>query len=613
MNANLIPLEDFFRKPETIQVRLSPDGAHLAYMAPHERRLNIFVRNIETGVDTRITSATERDIAGYTWIGNQRLLYAQDRGGDENYRLYAVDHDGGNPLDLTPFDGVQCTIVDDLEDVNDEVLFRMNKRDAKIFDVYRLNVKTGTMTIVAENPGNIQEWFTDHDGKLRVAMTTDGVNTSLLYRASETDPWRTVATYDFKESATPIAFTFDNRSLYVTSNVGRDKAAIFEYDLDTGKEGRLVFEHPEVDVTSLHLSKHRKLAYAASFETDRRHYHFFDAPTEQLHQRVQAALPGHQVTFASHSKDESKRVVMASSDRDRGAYYLVEATNGAVEKLFDLSPWLDPKRLAPMRPITYRSRDGLTIHGYLTVPLGRAPGERVPLVVHPHGGPWARDSWQFDPSVQFLANRGYAVLQANFRGSTGYGRTFMEASFGEWGLTMQDDLSDGAAWAIDSGIADADRIAIFGGSYGGYATLSGVTKDPDLYCCGVSFVGVSNIFTWIEAIPPYWQPFREMIYEMVGHPERDRERLERVSPLFNVDRIKVPMFIAQGANDPRVPKAESDQIVAALRERGIEVEYMLKDNEGHGFQNEENNFDFFRAMERFLDQHLAGAKVDTQA
>jgi dipeptidyl aminopeptidase/acylaminoacyl peptidase len=277
-----------------------------------------------------------------------------------------------------------------------------------------------------------------------------------------------------------------------------------------------------------------------------------------------------------------------------------------LDKLFDLSPWLPEEDMAPMRPISYRVADGLMIHGYLTLPVGRQP-RQLPLLVHPHGGPWHRDSWGFDPEVQFLANRGYAILQVNFRGSTGYGRRFLESSFGQWGLAMQDDITAGVQWAIGEGFADPRRIAIYGGSYGGYAALSGLTKTPDLFACGISYVGVSNLFTWIAAIPPYWKPYLEMMYEMVGHPERDADRFRRTSPYYQADRIQVPLLVAQGVNDPRVRKEESDQIVEALRQRGLQVEYLVKDDEGHGFRNEENQFEFYRILERFLERHLGPA------
>jgi len=602
----MIPLEDFFRKPDKIMLRMSPGGGYLAWLEPYERRLNVVVRDLQTGEDRRVTEATERDIAGYVWVSDDRLVYVRDKGGDENYRLNAVGRDGSNPLDLTPYDGVKCDIVDELEDNDDEILFQMNRRDPQVFDVFRLDVHTGEMQRIAENPGNIQTWHTDHLGRLRLAVTTDGVNTSLLYRDEESDPWRTVATYNFKEYASPRLFTFDNRALYVSSNVGRDRTAIFEYDLQDGKEGRLVFEHPEVDVSHVLYSRHRKKLTGVAFEVDRLGYHFVDEQRERLQELVDERLPGNNNQIASHSKDEKRFVVHSGSDRDLGSYHLLDAEKMELTRLFDISPWLDPGQMAPMQPVRYQSRDGLTIRGYLTLPPGTDP-KGLPMVVNPHGGPWARDSWGFNPEVQFLANRGFAVLQMNFRSSAGFGRRFLETGFGQWGLTMQDDITDGVRWAIEQGVADSGRIAIYGGSYGGYATLAGLTTSPDLYACGVSYVGVSNLFTWIAAVPPYWKPYLEMLYEMVGHPERDAERLRSTSPFFNADKITAPLFVAQGANDPRVTKQESDQIVEALRQRGVEVEYMVKDNEGHGFQNEENRFDFYRAMEKFLRQHLGDA------
>jgi dipeptidyl aminopeptidase/acylaminoacyl peptidase len=599
----MIPLEDFFRKPDKVMLRLSHSGRYLAYMEPWERRLNVVVRDLATGETRRVTHAKERDVGGYCWVSDERLVYVQDSGGDENFRLHAVSRDGSNPLDLTPFEGVKCDLVDDLEDDEDEILFQMNKRRPEIFDVYRIDVHTGEMRMIAENPGNIQQWITDHEGRLRLAVTTDGVNTSILHRETEEADWGEVATYDFKEAASPRLFTFDNRALYVTSNVGRDKTALFAYDLATGQEGELLFEHPEVDVGGVLYSRKRKVLTGVSYETDRQGYHFFDEERARLQSFLDEQLPAYDNQLVSHSKDETRYVAHSGSDRSMGSYYLLDAKNMELTRLFEISPWLDESRMAAMSSIEYRSRDALRIRGYLTVPRDVDP-RGLPLIVHPHGGPWARDSWGFNPEIQFLANRGYAVLQVNFRGSTGFGREFLEASFGQWGLAMQDDITDAVRWAIDEGFADPGRIAIYGGSYGGYATLSGLTKTPELFRCGVSYVGVSNLFTWIAAIPPYWTPYLEMVYEMVGHPERDEQRFRETSPLFNADRIVAPLLVAQGANDPRVRKEESDQIVEALRAHGVDVEYLVKDNEGHGFQNEENRFDFYRVMEGFLARHM---------
>jgi len=604
MPSRRIPLEDFFRKPEKTAVRLSPGGSRLAWLAPHGRRLNLFVRDLASGDERRVTDATERDIGGYLWGSDDRLVYVQDTGGDENWRLYAVGADGSDALDLTPFPGVQCRIVDELEEVDDEILFEMNRRDKEVFDVYRLNLRSGEMTSIARNPGSIHAWFTDHEGKLRAAQTTDGVNSSLLFREREEDEWKTVATYDFRESVAVELFTFDNRKLFVSSNVGRDRRAILELDPHTGAMGDPIYEHPQVDVDHLLVSKARRKITGVAFETDKRGYHFLDDERARIQGVIDARLPGRENTLVSHSRDESKYVVHSGSDRTRGSYWLLELGPApAMRKLFDCSPWLKEEEMAPRKPISYRSRDGLTIHGYLTVPAGAEPGN-LPLLVHPHGGPWARDRWGFDPLVQLFANRGVAVLQMNFRGSTGYGKTFWKASFGQWGLAMQDDITDGVKWAIGEGIADPRRIAIFGGSYGGYATLSGITKTPELYACAVSYVGVANLFTWLAAFPPYWRIYLDMVHEMVGHPDRDAQRLKDTSPLFQADRIRCPLLVIQGANDPRVKKEESDQIVAALEERGLPVEYLVKDNEGHGFLNEENQFEAFRAVEAFLDRHL---------
>jgi dipeptidyl aminopeptidase/acylaminoacyl peptidase len=601
----LIPMREFFRNPEMVAFELSPNGEYLAFLTSWENRLNVHVRKIGEEKITRVTGSKERDIISYEWKGNGRIIYVQDTGGDENYRAYAVSIDGTNPKELTPFEKVQVNIIDILEDNPDEMLISMNKRDPRLFDVYRINVNTGEMKMIAENPGNIDTWLTDNKGNLRVAVTTDGVNTSLLYRETEADSFRTLITTTFKERIAPLYFTFDDAALYVASNLDRDKDAIYTYDVKNGKLLGLIYENPEVDVDRLLRSKLRKVITGVTYVTDKTHYHFLDNERRELQETLEKQLPGKEVAVASLSKDETKALVVTYSDKSRGTYYFFDRKTGKLGKLADVSPWLDEGQMADQKPIQYNSRDGLTIHGYLTLPKGVAP-KNLPVVVNPHGGPWYRDRWGFNPEVQFLANRGYAVLQMNFRGSTGYGKAFWQASFKEWGRAMQDDITDGVEWLIKEGIADPKRVAIYGGSYGGYATLAGLTFTPDLYACGVDYVGVSNMFTFLNSFPPYWEIGLKMVYEMVGDPEKDKELLTAVSPFFHADRIKAPLLVAQGANDPRVNKAESDQIVSALKERGIDVPYLVKENEGHGFMNEENRFDFYRAMEQFLGTHLGG-------
>ena len=599
----LIPMEDFFRNPEKSSFSISPNGNHIAYMKPWKTRMNVFVMEMTTKKETRLTSSQERGIYGFTWLTNERIGYVKDEGGNENIHFFAVNIDMSNEIDLTPFENVQTRIIDDLEDDPNHIIIGLNKRDPQIHDPYRINVNDGKMELIAENPGNISQWMTDHDGKLRIATTSDGVNTSLLFRNKESDEFKPILTTDFKVSVVPLFFTFDNKNLYVASNRGRDKIAIFEFDLIKSKEGRLIFEHDEVDVSNLLFSRKRKVLTGVSYTVAKNEMIFFDKWREEIQQKLEKKLPGYEVVITSFSKDEAEAVVVTYSDKSRGTYYHYEVNKNKLTELGKVSPWLNEKNMSEMKPIKYRSRDGLTINGYLTLPKG-TNGKNLPVVVNPHGGPWARDNWGYKSEIQFLANRGFAVFQMNFRGSTGYGREFWEKSFKEWGKSMQDDITDGVNWLIDEEIADPDRIAIYGASYGGYATLAGLAFTPDLYACGVDYVGVSSLFTFMESMPPYWELYRSMMYEMVGHPEKDKKLLASASPLLHIDKIKAPLFIAQGANDPRVVKAESDQIVAALKNAGIDVPYMVKDDEGHGFYNEENQFDFYREMEKFLIKHI---------
>ncbi len=604
MKVRTIPLEDFFKNPEKTSYQISPDGIYFSFLAPYESRMNIFIQKIGSNNATRITSEKQRDIAGYFWANKNRILYLKDTGGDENFKLFGVDKDGKNAKALTDFEGVKTNIIDALKDIPDEIIIGLNKRDKMVFDPYRLNIKSGKMEMLAENPGNIQGWMTDHKGKLRIAYAiVDGVNTSILYRDTEDEEFETVITTSFKDELSPRFFTFDNKNVIATSNLGRDKSVIVEYDITNGKELKVLYENDDYDVSGVYYSRKRKVLTAASYTSWKRERHFFDKKTEDLFKRLEKDLGEYEISISGVDDDEEVFIVRTYSDRSLGAYYYYDSKSDKLEKIADVSPWLKEEELAPMKPVKYFARDGLTIHAYLTLPKDVEP-INLPVVINVHGGPWVRDSWGINPEVQFLANRGYAVLQINYRGSTGYGKEFWQSSFKQWGLSMQNDITDGVYWLINEGIADKDRVAIYGGSYGGYATLSGLTQTPTLYACGVDYVGVSNLFTFMKTIPPYWKPMLDMMYEMVGNPEKDSVQLAATSPALNAHKIMAPLFIAQGANDPRVNKNESDQMVEALKKRGVDVEYLVKDNEGHGFRNEENRFDFYRAMEIFLEKHL---------
>ncbi len=598
-----IPLTDFFKNPEKTGYQISPDGNYFSYLTSWENRLNVFVQKVGSDEAVRVTSAKERDITGYFWKGNNKIMYLQDKAGDENFKLYSVDKDGNNLKLLSPEDKVRTEIVDDLEEIDDYMLVSMNERNPQAFDVYRINVNTGEKKMIAENPGNIMGWITDHDGKLRVATASDGVNSVLLYRETESDPFKEVLVTNFREGVEPLFFTFDNKYLYASSNLGRDKSAIVKFDIANGKEMEMLYENPDVDVSGLSYSKKRKVLTTISYVKEKREMKFLDPEVEKRYNRLKKELGEYEVVITGVNKNEDKFLVRTYSDRSLGSYYFYDLNSDKLSKIAEVSPWINEKELAVMKPVSYTSRDGLTINGYLTLPVG-VEAKNLPVVMNVHGGPWARDNWGYNPEVQFLANRGFAVLQVNFRGSTGYGRKFWEASFREWGKKMQDDVSDGAKWLISQGIANPKKIGIYGGSYGGYATLAGLAFTPELYACGVDYVGVSNLFTFMKTIPPYWEPFRKMMYEMVGNPEVDSALFVSASPVFHADKIVAPLFVAQGKMDPRVNVAESDQMVEAMKKRGVEVEYLVKDNEGHGFRNQENRFDFYGSMEKFLSKHL---------
>lgn len=608
MSVRQIPLEDFFRNSPQATFQLSPDGKHLSFMAPYQDRMNIFVRNLDEEEATQLTHETERSIDGYFWVDNTRILFMKDDGGDENYHLFGVNLDGSDLRCYTPFDGVRVRIIDDLEDIPDQVLIGMNKRNPEVFDPYRLDLKTGELTQLAENPGNWQGWMTDHNGVLRsVTAIVDGVNTQILYRDHDNEDFRAVLTTSFKESVDFIIFTPDNKYVYAATNLGRDKSVLVLMDPATCEEIEVLYENPIYDISSISYSRKRKKllgVFCSGHKEPVRHY--FDEEEKNLKEKMRSFFPGLHCGMSDCDKAEEKYLLYVGSDRNKGAYYYYDIHEDQPRKIASLSPWLNEEEMVEMEAIKYTTRDGLELEAYLSLPksFDKKNPTPHPVIIHPHGGPWARDYWGFDSVVQFLCNRGYAVFSMNFRGSTGYGRKFLEASYKEWGRKMQDDISDGVAYLIKEGIADPKRVAIYGASYGGYAVLAGLAFTPELYCCGIDYCGVSNLFTFMNTIPPYWKPMLEMMYEQVGNPETDHDLLAAASPALHADKIRVPLFIAQGANDPRVNKAESDQMVEALRKNGVEVEYMVKENEGHGFHNQENRFDFYCAMEKFLAKYL---------
>ena len=602
--TGLIPLENFFRNKEVFNFKISPNGKYLAYLKPFQNRMNIYVcRADNSDSEKRVTNQTTRDIADFGWKENQTIIFIKDFGGNENFHIFRASIDGEEEKDLTPFKDTKVGIIDYLDGISDDhILVGTNQREKSVFDAYRLNIKTGDIKMIAKNPGSFIGWLTDHKGHLRVARSIEGTNSSIYYRDTEEEEFQKVITTGFKSDCYPVMFHSDNQNIYIFSNLEKDKRSVELFDPKEKKTLFTLFSHPEVDVWKLLYSKKKKKPLAVRYYTCKMEYHFFDSEYKNIFQDLYLKVPNKEIIIGSWDREENLCVVFTYSDRNSGTYYLYDIRNKNLKKIADTCSWFEEEDLAEMEPINYLSRDGLNIHGYLTLPKGTK--KNLPLVVHPHGGPRTRDMWQYCSVVQFLASRGYAVLQVNFRGSAGYGKKFWTTSFKQWGKRMQDDITDGVQHLIEKGVVDSTKVAIYGGSYGGYAVLAGLAFTPDLYACGVDYVGISNLFTFLKSIPPYWKPILEMMYEKIGHPEKDQRLLKEASPLFHVDKIKAPLFVIQGAKDPRVKKAESDQIVQTLENRGVEVPYLVKTNEGHGFKNEENRIEFYYLMEAFLRKHL---------
>jgi len=608
--ATLVDVKDFFKNGNKSSFRISPDGKYYSYRADFNGKMNIFVQKVGDTSAMRVTNDTARSISSYFWKGDH-IIYMQDIGGDENFQVFSVKPDGSEVKALTPFAGYRSEILDDLRFIpgkEKEMIVSINKRVKEYFDPYLLNVETGQLTLLYDNKQNFEGWVTDNNGVIRMTSKTDGVNVTYYYRDNDKDSFHVLLSTSFKEQFTPSAFDANNQHIYALTNIGRDKTALVEYDPVAKKEVKELYANKEYDLGSVFYDRKKKVLASVSWTGEKSEEHFFDKEWGDIHDNLQKKFDGYEVDIVGYDDNYSKGIVWAGNDRSPARYYTYDFATKSYTEAANPYPWLKEGNMARMKPITYTTRDGLTIHGYLTLPKG-VEAKNLPVVVNPHGGPWARDEWGYNPEVQFLANRGYAVLQMNFRGSTGYGRKFWESSFKEWGKKMQDDITDGVEWLKKEGIADPKRIAIYGGSYGGYATLAGVTFTPDLYAAAVDYVGVSNLFTFMNTIPPYWKPYLDQFHEMVGDPKKDSALLAAASPVMHADKIKTPLFIAQGANDPRVNKAESDQVVAALKKRGVDVEYMVKNNEGHGFHNQDNQYDFYGTMEKFLDKHLKQQKM----
>ncbi len=614
--ADLIPRQVLFGNPERVSPQLSPDGTRLAWIAPRDGVLNVWLApaSAETGVDWGqarvVTDDTDRGIRMFAWAhDNRHLLYLQDTGGDENWRLHDVDLTTMERRDLTPFDEVQTQLVAMDKKFPAEILIAMNRDNPQLHDVYRLDLGTGSLEQVVANPGYIG-WLADSRLVVRGAFAPrpDG-SIQMLVRDGADDDWRQLLDISAEDALTTdaIAFSEDGRSLLAVSSADAETARLVRIDLATGEQ-RVLAADPAADVSGVHLHPDTREPQIAILLKERAEYVVLDPAAAEDLAAIRALHPGDPAISGGDDADTTWLVAF-TNDAGPIPYFFYDRKVKKGRFLFEHRPELNDYELARMEPFSFQARDGLVIHGYATFPPG---GGRtgLPAVLNVHGGPWARDTWGFDPEAQWLANRGYLCLQVNFRGSTGYGKAFVNAGDREWGAKMQDDLTDAVAYAVAQGWADPSLVAIYGGSYGGYAALAGAAFTQGVYRCAVDIVGPSNLKTLIETTPPYWAPMISQFHRRVGDPSTDEEFLWSRSPLSRASEISIPLLIAQGANDPRVKQAESEQIVSALQAAGIDHEYLLFPDEGHGFAKPENRMKFYAAAERFLARHLGGRAED---
>ena len=615
----LIDREIFFGNPEYAGAQISPDGRYISFIKPLNDVRNVWVKGIDEPFDKArpLTAEKKRPISGYFWSWDSKyILFTKDNDGDENFNVFAVDPSASPaegaqvpaPINISNAKGSRTFIYDVPEAEPDYIYIGINDRDKAWHDLYKVQISTGTKTLLRENKDRITGWVFDNDGKARLATRSQSDGSTEILRV-DGDKFTTVYSCGVFENCSPVNFTKDNKQLYLATNKGdRDLIQLVLIDPQTGKE-TFVEQDPlgRVDFGNASFSNVTKQLIATVYTDEKNRIYWKDKGFQKDYDHIKKKLGDREITFGSANKDETKFIVSTFSDVDPGTVWLFDRKTKNLSTLYQVREKLPRAALSPMKPVRYKSSDGLEVPAYLTLPKG-LPEKNLPLIVVPHGGPWGRDVWSYNSMAQFLANRGYAVLQPNFRASTGYGKKFLDAGNLQWGDKMQDDITWGVKYLVEQGIADPKRVGIMGGSYGGYATLAGVTFTPDLYAAAVAIVAPSNLNTLLKSIPPYWESFRNVFYKRMGDPRtpEGQAQLDRQSPLNNASKIKTPLMIVQGANDPRVNKAEADQIVIALRDRNYPVQYLLADDEGHGFARPVNNMAMFAAGEKFLAKYLGG-------
>jgi dipeptidyl aminopeptidase/acylaminoacyl peptidase len=637
-----LPVSTFFKKPSLTSLTFSPDGKRIACLIPYEHRMNLAVIDLERKTKNLLTNFTDNDVGSLLWASDDRLIFTKDEDGKEVPSVYAVNCDGSDPAKLFGYDSAAESAA---INTRFQALLARRANDPKSFlvlanltgtqgaDVCTMDLKTGRIRVLVPNPGFIRRWILDRNDQPRVGVSVEGRKTRVLLREEGGSDWVELNT-DIADEAddgmggatwSPLAFDGDNRTLFVVGRLGRDRVAVYRYDTKTRHLGDVVVEDGNYDtyteaedynrypLKGALYNSTKKQIVGFAYRDEKARVVWFDRDFARLQRQIDSSLPDTLNFILAASPDDSKQLILAMSDRDPGVYYLFDRTKRKLEELAVRIPGIDPEQMAAMQPVTFPARDGLTIHGYLTLPVGRAP-KNLPLVLHPHGGPYGiRDEWGYNAEVQFYANRGYAVLQVDYRGSSGYGRSFQRAGYKKWGLEMQDDLTDGVKWAIARGIADPGRVVISGASYGGYATMAGLAFTPELYCAGINYVGVTNLSSqWgqYHGTEDQLRLVRVRFADM--DKASDRKRAYDTSPCNFADRIRVPVLMAYGRNDPRVNIDQGYDMESALKKHGKTYEMIIERDEGHGFRKEELSIAFYTKVDEFLRKNVppAGAYVN---
>jgi dipeptidyl aminopeptidase/acylaminoacyl peptidase len=600
-----IPISDFFKNPEKSFFRLSPDGKYVSYLKPYKGRQNLFIQSLADGKERMATSFADYSVREYSWTYNDQIVLSQDVISNDEFKMFALDVPTFTIREIVSLNNGRIFLLNTPNKQEPDVAtIRMNKRDPANFDIYKLNIKTGALKPYLVNPGNITEWFPDDDGKIRLVKSSDGVDETILYRPNDNAPFRPIIKNNFINRVQPIAFTGEKNYFYALSNVNRDKTALVEINAENGKEQKVVFACDKADIAVVDYSNNKHRIELATCDEAMPKKHFLNTDIEGIYNNLLRQLHGTEINIINRDSAENKFIVFTYTDRNPGTYYLYERSSNKLTKLGDKNSSIKPDELCAMQPISFKARDGLLINGYLTLPQG-SKTTNLPVVVLPHDVPWrSRDTWGYSDEVQFLANRGYAVFQLNYRGSTGYGKAFYRAGFKQAGGKMQDDITDGVNWLISKKIADPKKIAIYGAGFGGFSALYGISFHPGLYNCAVVQSGLINFFTYIKDVPPYLKPRLQMTYEIIGNPETDAERLRAISPVFHTDKIKVPLLIFQGARDESANISELNQFVRELKKQNVPVKYYLKQNERKVFRNEHNRMEMYTEIEKFLNNNM---------